>query len=205
MAYTLTMDEEKNQFSFICPVFNAQTKMSTCIKLRQKKWRGETVDKRQGCQVAMDCGKCPAAAVVEQISYNRYSEGVPDNYGSLEPVVGKLRADILGRVHRSLITDKVLNKYAVTDAERDLLLTATKRIEEQMKTAPGGSGKFVPHANSYATDARNSVNSRRRTSVADETVERTEKVARVQKPSNNNVLADAAKTGDMAAALNAAS
>lgn len=205
MAYTLTMDEEKNQFSFICPIFNAQTKMSSCIKLRQKKWRGETVEKRQGCQVAMDCGKCPAASAVEQISYNRYQEGIPDNYGSLEPVVGKLRADILNRVLRPLITDKVLNRYSVTDAERDLLLSASKRIEEQLKTAPGGNGKFVPHANTYAADARNSVNVRRKTNISDDAAERTEKVARIQKPSNNNALADAARTGDMSAALNAAS
>jgi hypothetical protein len=55
---------ENNQFSFTCPVFNVETKLSVCIKLRDLVWRGSRPDVRKGCQACMSAGKCPAATIL---------------------------------------------------------------------------------------------------------------------------------------------
>lgn len=184
----LTLSEE-NQFSFVCPLFNAETKMSMCMKLRELKWMGKApLDKRRGCQAAMSCGKCPAAEAVSQIIYSRAKEGMPDFYGSKTPTVGKLRADVLEKVERTMMREDIMNKIGVSDAERTLLDGANDRIRAQLKTAPKGEGHYSPRQSSA-----DPVTTRKRTTTK---ISREETI--VETPPRN----DAALTGDMSAALN---
>jgi hypothetical protein len=184
----MTLSEE-NQFQFVCPIFNTEVKMAGCMLLREKKWMGQGPSIRRGCQAAMSACKCPAAAIVDQINYGRYPDGVPDNYGAKTPTTGKLRADILDRIRRPMVLSKTLDDYGVSPAERQLLLTANDRIEAQMKSAPGGEGKFVSRNATLAE----TVTERRRPTTRTSTP--------APKPANDTV-ANAARTGDMTAAIN---
>lgn len=189
MAKLMTFAEE-NQFSFVCPIFNAETKLASCLKLREMKWMGKRIEKRLGCQVAMDCAKCPATAIVDQIVWGKHPQGTPDNYGSAVPVVGKLRADVLNKVRRTLLQDKRLSAYPISDTERQLLLTANDRIDEQLKTAPAGEGRFVSeHSSRVISDSSERPKPKR-------------KAAQPPKPANDTI-ADAARTGDLSAAISA--
>ena len=193
MARLLTFAED-NQFTFVCPIFNATTKIASCIKLREVVYMGNRPDKRVGCQAAMRCGKCPSNAVVDQIIWGKFPEGTPDNYGSKEPVLGKLRSDILQKVHRILLQDKVLSSYPLSDAERQLLMTANERIEEQLKTAPQGVGKFASRDRMSDSGDRAP---RRKT--------REQAGSRAPSSARNDNLADAARSGDLSVAVSAVS
>ncbi|TDW20376.1 hypothetical protein EV128_1256 [Rhizobium azibense] len=193
MPHYLTLARE-NEFQFNCPVFNANTKMAACMALREAVWMGKTVEKRQGCQAAMNCGMCPAAAIVSKINYSRTP--VSDDYGSKEPKVGKLHADILERIRNIIPIPRELGRFALTDNERELLNSTRGRIEAQLKTAPGASGKetaFVEPRRSISniTTTRRPLEAEGKRTV-------------VQKTTQNQAINNAAKTGDMAAAINAA-
>ena len=187
MANILTL-AETNQFSFVCPIFNSTTKLAACLKLRELKWMGKEIDKRAGCQAAMNCSKCPAAKIVSDIIYQKHQDGTPDNYGSREPVVGKLRADVLEAILPVMYFEKEINSPRLSEAERALMLTANDRIKEQLKTAPKGEGKFAS-----------------RTSTATPIGERPRAVVRVAKPEAKPTIdaniANAARSGNMAAAI----
>jgi hypothetical protein len=187
MPKLMTLSDE-NQFEFTCPIFNTDVKMAGCMLLREKKWMGQGPAIRRGCQAAMTACKCPAAAIVDQINYGRFPDGVPDNYGSKTPVKGKLRADILERILRPMVLTKTVDDFGVSPAERTLLLSANDRIAAQLKSAPAGEGKYV---------ARNA-------SLGETVTERRRPVrTRTEAPKPaNDTLADAARTGDMAAAIN---
>lgn len=185
MAFYLTLSA-KNQFTFTCPTFNAETKMSACMALREAVWMGKHIEKRRGCQAAMNCGMCPAAAIVSRINYSR--EPVSDDYGSLEPKKGKLHANILQRILNVIPRQKELERIGVSDAERELLMTTRPRIEAQLKSAPGDKAQFIEP---------------RRTKEAPMST----KLAASEKPKttkpSQNAINHAAATGDIAAAINA--
>ena len=90
-----------------------------------------------------------------------------------------------------MIIDKVLNSYPVSDVERQLLLTANERIDEQLKTAPAGVGKYT----SRSVDASFSSASSRRRPVKRTTEPR---------PVPSSKTSDAARTGDLSAAISTA-
>ncbi len=186
MGYYLTLSGD-NQFQFTCPVFNANTKMAACVALREAVWMGKTVAKRQGCQAAMNCSMCPAAAIVKQISYGHGL--VSDDYGSKEPKMGKLHADVLERIRNVIPIERELSRFTLSDAERQLLLTAKERIDSQLKTAPGANGKSTAFVEpkKQATFLREPTEARKA-------------------PTNtqNEAINRAAMTGDMTAAINAA-
>jgi hypothetical protein len=184
MAFYLTLSA-KNQFSFTCPTFNAETKMSACMALREAVWMGKHVEKRRGCQAAMNCGMCPAAAIVSRINYAR--EPVSDDYGSLEPKKGKLHANILQRILNVIPRQKELERIGVSDAERDLLMTSRARIEAQLKSAPGDKAQFIEPRRVKDTPIST-------------------RLAASEKPkttSTQNAINHAAATGDIAAAITA--
>ena len=139
----LTLAPE-NEFQFVCPVFNAKTKMASCMVLRERVWMGQETDKRQGCQAAMNCSMCPAAVIVTQISKHA-AQPVSDDYGSVEPKVGKLHASILERIRNTIPIKSMLDRFALTPSERDLLVSTRGRIDEQLKTAPGRDGKATSY------------------------------------------------------------
>lgn len=190
MAKLMTFSED-NQFSFVCPIFNATTKLASCMKLREMVWMGQKPDKRVGCQAAMRCSKCPATSIVNQIIWGKFPQGTPDNYGSKEPVVGKLRSDILHRLRRTMLQDRIMDTYPLSDIERQLLLTANDRIDEQLKTAPVGEGRFV--TTTYSSESTPAT-PRRRVREKTELVE----------TARNDNIADAARTGNMAVAISGA-
>lgn len=174
MTQYLTFSPQ-NQLSFVCPIFNVSTKMAACLKLRELVWRGKTPDVRKGCQACMKSSKCPAAAIVQKISYTK----APDAYGSLTPVEARLDDAILGRILPVVVQEAHLNLCDVPAAERALIETANARIEKQMVSAP-----------------KQPIAARRRA------VAKVDTPKAAPAPSVPNAIQDAAASGDLAAAIN---
>jgi hypothetical protein len=188
MRQYLTLDND-NQFQFSCPIFNVTTKMSLCMKLRELVWMGKRPDVRKGCQACMSAGKCPAAAIVSKISYGR---DAPDEYGSKTPVTGKLRKDILERVHRPMVLEKTLNDFEVPAAERELIAGASDRIGKMIGAAPLPSTDGPPSRSAFGAETATPKSPRKATPKAENTNTPT------------NAVNDAAASGNLAAAINAA-
>lgn len=165
-----------NQFAFTCPIFNVDVKMRQCMKLVEVTKVNQKLDVRKGCQACIRSSKCPADQISRMISFK--SAGVePGDYGSAEPVKGRLRQDILKRIAPVVVMDRTMNEYGVPDAERDLITTASARIHKMAGTAPGeGSSR-------------------------DLSAGATEKLKRKPRATNDNRINEAAATGDLAAAL----
>lgn len=166
-----------NAFAFTCPIFNVETKMAGCVKLRDLVWRGKTVEVRRGCQVCMKASKCPAAVIVQSLAMSNRPQ--PDDYGSVEPRSGKLRKDVLERILPVVVMEADLGRYGVPAAEVALIQSANERIAAQLGHAPGAS-----QARAQAQVGT----SRRKTR---------EKAA----PASSAALS-AAETGDLSAAIN---
>lgn len=171
----------KNQFSFHCPIFDTETKMAACMKLREIVWRGQKVDVRQGCQAAMKCSMCPAAALVSLYIYNHGWDN--DFHGSAELKKGKLHALVLDKVARVMPIDRIVNQHNLSQREKELLYSTRDRIEAQLKSAPG---ERPDRASDY------------------EPPKRQKKAAKKSAaPAPAAAITEAAKTGDIAAAINA--
>ncbi len=206
MPRFLTLAPE-NQFQFVCPVFNAKTKMAACSTLRDRVFAGAQPAVRKGCQAAVRCSMCPAAEIVRRISYGVQTS---DDYGSTEPKVGKIHAVVLDKMKNTIPILSVLDQIGVSPEERQLLLTSRTRIAEQLKTAPGRDGKETPFIapqkiNPYIYSSK-PVSKRRQDedeTDLDMTIDAT--VAHRAPPkSQNTTINRAAMTGDMSAAINAA-
>jgi hypothetical protein len=197
----------KNQFQFVCPIFNAKTKMAACVMLRDRVWAGFRPEKRKACQVAMDCSMCPVVAMVKNMGMIN-GELTSDDYGSLEPKVGRLHADILERIKNIIPIPSILKKADITAEERQLLLTTRGRIEDQLRTAPGRNGKATAYiapqkiTSSFTSLQSASKRGRRDEDQIDQTVETPTR--RTKPTPTNNMINEAARTGDMSAAINAA-
>lgn len=210
MARYLTLSPE-NQAQTVCPIFNAKTKVASCMLLRERVWAGTRIEKRQGCQVAMRCGMCPAAAIVDSIG-KRNGQLSSDDYGSTEPKAVRIHAPILERIKNVIPLKSVLDQYTLTPEERQALLSTRGRIEEQLKTAPGRDGKSTPYIPpqkiDYSLYGSTTLSERRVDLERDDTefevtVPRT--VVRTQpKTATDNTINRAAMSGDMSAAINAA-
>lgn len=171
-----------NQFSFTCPVFNVETKMAACTKLRDIVWAGGKPPVRRGCQAAMRCSMCPAAAMVSLYNYNGNFQN--DHHGSLQPKQGKLMTVLLERCAKVIPIESVVNSHGLSDAEKALLYSTRERFEQQLKTSPGQP--------SNPTSSFESTTTRKRSAP---------------KPAPtavNQNIAEAAATGNLAAAINAA-
>ena len=185
----VNLDDPRNQFQFQCPVFEVTTKISMCFKLREMFWRGEKPEVRKGCQVCMRAGKCPAAAIVAK----KYPSGRSwqDDYSSDAPVVGKIRRDILERIHRPSIIEAYYREFpGVSDAERLKLETSSERIGKMIGAAPLPSDDGPSYSRPAIGDSHSSATKKRRVAKP--------------KAENTNTINEAAKSGDIAAALNAA-
>lgn len=186
----VNLDDPRNQFAFVCPVFETTTKMSQCMKLRELFWRGQRPDVRKGCQLCMRAGKCPAAAIASK----RYPQGKSwkDDYASDTPVLGKIRRDILERVQRPIVVDSYYREFPdVSEQERDKLLTASDRIGKMIGAAPLSSDNDEPrHSRTAFSEAS--------------TPRKPRKAAPKAHNDDINTVGDAAASGDLAAAINAA-
>ena len=139
MTYQTLADD--NQFKFKCPIFNAETKMATCVKLRNLVWKGLTPEKRRGCQACMSAGKCPAAQIVQKMAMSGPRSMQPDDYGSTAPVLGKLRRDILERIRPVMVMSSTIQRLSLSSIEVNMIETANERIEAMLGSAPGASSK----------------------------------------------------------------
>lgn len=181
MEKMLTLSKD-NKFSFVCPLFNATTKLASCVYLRDLVWKGKTVPQRRGCQAAMKSGKCPAAQIVSGIAFG-YARGDQDSaYGATEEKVGKLRAEVLSRIRPVMMQEKIIQQLNVPAKEIMLLEGANERIDAQLKTAPG---EPLPTVSDYHSPKHGGKSTK------------SAKAAPVK-----NKKQEAARTGDMAAAIN---
>lgn len=178
----------QNQFTFTCPIFDAKTKMAHCTTLRELVWAGKRIEKRKGCQAAMKCGKCPAAAMINFFITGTWKD---DHHGSLEPKEGKLHARILERIARVQIRESVLNECGVPSAERLLMVDAEARVIAQLKSAPGDTvgskGKLLEDVDIRRTVSKSN----------------TSKPAATAAAKTTDAKREAARTGDLSAAINA--
>lgn len=164
-----------NQFTFTCPVFDVDVRMGACMKLRDEVWRGRSPDVRKGCQAAMKCSMCPAAALVSLYAFNSGFQG--DHHGSREPKKGRLQALVLDKIANVVPMESVVTKIAMSDIERKRLYSAKERVLEQLKSAPGEAPPG--RASDYEAPKR-----------------------RRSKPKTPDGVTDAAKSGDLSAAIN---
>lgn len=133
-----TLDPE-NQFQFKCPIFNAETKMATCVKLRNMVWRGQQPAQRKGCQACMSAGKCPVAVIAQRMAMSNPAHPVEDPYQSATPVVGKLRKDVLMRIKNVVVMSSTLQRFRLSEAELTAIETSSDRIRMMIGSAPNGS------------------------------------------------------------------
>lgn len=185
----VNLDDPRNQFSFVCPIFEVTTRISQCFKLREKFWRGERPEVRKGCQVCMRAGKCPAAAIVEKV--RGHGRSWQDDYAADEPVVGKLRKDVLQRIHRPMVIESYYREFqGVSDAEKLKIETSSERIGKMIGAAPLPSDDGPVSRN-----------------FSDSPTPRKPRKAAPKAVNNNtesNAVGDAAASGNLAAAINAA-
>ncbi|NKX37666.1 hypothetical protein HGG70_07005 [Rhodobacteraceae bacterium R_SAG4] len=177
---------EKNQFSFNCPIFAADVSMRSCLQVRDKVYKGEHLEVRRGCQACISSSKCPAAEIQRRISFKITS--ATDHCASDTPVLGKLPADILERIAPVLVREEHMRAYRVPSHEQNAIETSRSRIEAQIATAPRAQASPKHIFTSAAKPSKRGV-------AAKATIEQQPKITAVN---------EAAKSGDMAAALNAA-
>ncbi|SER29289.1 hypothetical protein SAMN05216548_114125 [Faunimonas pinastri] len=180
-----------NLFHFVCPIFNVETRFATCVSLRDLVWKGRRPEQRKGCQACMSASKCPINNIIQD--FGRLPD---DPYHADEKRVGSLKDRHIERIMPVLVSPKLLDEYAVTPKERELILAANE-----------AAGAWV--------SGKQSKRSTRKTSVELEDVQReTAPVSRrSRKPPAESVKerapepADAvlaAESGDMSAAINMA-
>lgn len=181
----VSLDDARNRFSFTCPLFDSNTQMRHCTKLRDLVYVGKRPPYRKGCQAAIHSSKCPAAAMISLYIWDKTFDN--DSHGSLEPKQGRLRAEVLEKVQRVMILPSTLDKFGVPAVERLKLEGANERIAEQLKGAPGKHG-------SRASDG----------DIEERTVAPRRKApARPTPRSEPSAITTAAETGDLSAAINA--
>lgn len=179
MAHKRTL-ENGNQFSFVCPIFNSETKISQCIELREQVWFGNRPDTRKGCQACMRASKCP----INFILTDMVRTGA-DPYFSPVPKLGKLEDHVLKHIRHISIPDHWIRNYPLTPTEV----------------------RFIAQANDNARDfgAEKKARATARLDL-DEVKAKSEMTARPTsspEPAQDDVVA-AAMSGDLGAALNAA-
>ena len=174
----LTLSDD-NQFSFICPIFDVQTKMAACMTLRELVWRGEKPAVRKGCQVCMHANKCP----VNTIIWDMIRSPGNDPYGSETPKVGKLQERHLAAIERVKVPDKMIERAM----EQGLPPAEVAKIRKSNDMAAKTASKHIRNAQEIALEDV--------------------QIDRRKRPPTETVMApeiSAAITGDMSAAVNAA-
>jgi hypothetical protein len=163
----------ENQFRFVCPVFKAETKIASCFAVRDLHARGEGPPTRRGCQVAMTTGKCPVWVILRDM--RRTDE---DPYYSDVPKLGTLGDDVLNHIAPIMSPDRILDRAAISAAE----LAALRARNDD---AVAGVGRTAKQKTKAAAKLK-----------AD--APPLEDVVSIEP-----AITDAAKTGDMTAAINA--
>lgn len=178
----------ENVFVFTCPIFDVDTKISKCMKLRHKVWRGERIETMRGCQACMTSSKCPAALIVSKLGMAKDFKQL-ERYAADAPEKGRLHADILEGVLPVLVQAEAYRRFDVPALERNMIESAHARIQAQLDTAPTESGarRVKLKAQAPATGS---------TFVA-----RDAGGSSVSKTETKSATQIAAETGDLAAAI----
>lgn len=182
----LTFSKE-NKAKIHCPIFDADTTVSSCMNLRDKVWRGERVEVRKGCQACMASCKCPVARTVQRIIFNSATQRDP--LGATEEVTLKIEAEVLSDILPVVVQEQYLNRYGVSAGERLVIEGCNPRIEKQLGGAP------------------HNVRTAPRAAILKSSVEATPRAA-IKSPPNvvakpiEDEISTAAATGDMSAAIN---
>lgn len=108
----LTLDES-NQLHVICPIFQAETPIAACFKLRELVWCGQAPVQRQGCQACMRASKCP----INNILWGMIRKPDSDPYGSRTKKVVQFHTEDLERIARVVVPEKLLESYSLSDKE----------------------------------------------------------------------------------------
>jgi len=185
MTYYLSLDNDpkNNKFQFVCPIFETKVHMAHCVHLRNIVWCGGRSEIRRGCQACMLSGKCPASEIVRKISFHK---DTPDDYGSATPVLGKIRRDVLEKVAPVIVQEKHMQELRVSEAERALIMTASERIRKLIPSAPEPSNAAPNYSRRAPTSSDRAPRSTRRQAA----------------PKPTSTVNNAARTGDMSAAIN---
>lgn len=105
--------DEANQLYVVCPIFQAETSIAVCFKLRELVWRGERPQQRQGCQVCMKASKCP----INNIIWEMIRKPDIDPYWSTTKKVVQFRDHDLEKIARVVVPEKMMDGYTLTDKE----------------------------------------------------------------------------------------
>lgn len=179
----LTLSPE-NQFQFTCPIFDTQVKFAQCARVRDAAYLGFVLPVRRGCQACVRDSKCPAAEVIRAITFNK---DMPDDYGSTKPVHGKVRQNVLEKIAPVMVRQTTMDAMGVPPAERMLIESSSDRIRKSIGAAPLPGTKRPQSA-----------------SVDLEHVPAPKRTTKPTPAPANNAVMEAAASGDLAAALNAA-
>lgn len=174
-----------NHFSFTCPIFNVETKMSACMQLREQVWMGRKPEVRRGCQACMRASKCPVVKIVQKISYDKSYDGM--EYFSATPVRGRIGRSVLQHILPTVVPFHLIDQSGASDVERRLIASAEERIVQQLSSAPKDD----------------QVRSRRTIKSSDGNAPRKLVSRSTAKPkSSEPKVSNAAATGDLSAAIN---
>lgn len=119
--------DESNQAQIVCPIFQAETSIAQCFKLRELVWCGQKPPQRQGCQACMKANKCP----INNIIWDMIRKPDSDPYWSAQKKVIPLAEHDLDRIARVVVPEKLLDGYSLS--EKEMLMI-------QRANAAAGSG-----------------------------------------------------------------
>lgn len=178
----------ENQFHFACPIFGAETSMASCMTLHDMVWMGRKPDQRKGCQLCMKVNKCPVHHIIGDMMRTD-----SDPYHSVERKTGKLSDRHMAAIERILVSDKEID----TALENGRLSNMeAKKIREANQTTHEltASVKTRRDPNDMPLDDMPAVKYHRKPKIAD-----------TEAPVGfSSEISNAAMTGDLSAALNAA-
>ena len=189
MTY-LTLQRE-NLFTFTCPVVDRPAGMSACAFIRDAVYSGKAMSERRDCQVAIKACKCPAAEIIRRIAFN--ASNATDQCSSVETKHGKLPGDILDMIIPVLVPDHMMTQHGLTQEQRDTINNSRDRIVAQAATAPRNRGE-KPRSFEPVVVTKGTPRGAQRGATGAPT-------SQTPEPTSIN---NAAATGDLAAALNAA-
>ena len=105
--------EEANQLQVICPIFQAETSIAVCFKLREIVWRGGRPEQRQGCQACMQANKCP----INNIIWEMIRKPDIDPYWSATKKVVQFKDHDLEKIARVTVSERIMDRYQLSEKE----------------------------------------------------------------------------------------
>lgn len=183
--------EYTNQFSFVCPIFGAETKIGVCMLLRDRVWRGDKPEVRKGCQACLVSSKCPMIAVIKGAQIKN-----EDFYYSATPRLGNLRSHHVDAIRATIVPDNTMERIGVPTNERMIILAANglKGVLKGKVDAGKHAVEIDDMEGEEPIVARITIKQQRENREA----------AASSATKTTDAITSAAQTGDMSAAINEA-